>query len=140
MSPARLVPNSTVAPGQLGPPTLHAREGRRPDRPRCLSSQHLSSGEAAKLRGLCAWLDSSLSGCALRGALYALTARQYWDTDTKVEPGDTLDICLRYLRAAAMAIPHRSFSPPRTHSEARSSIHGCPGEWIEGSHRGIAGD
>ena len=44
-----------------------------------LGSGRLSSDEAAKLRGLCTWLDSSLSGCALRGALYASTARQYWD-------------------------------------------------------------
>ena len=75
-----------------------------------LASKHLSSGEAAKLRGLCTWLDSSLSGRALRGAMYALTARQYWDHSTLIEPGSTLHICLQYLKAATLAIPDRSLS------------------------------
>ena len=74
------------------------------------SSRRLSSGEASKLRGLCTWLDSSLPGRALHGALYALTARHYWGTNTKVEPGDTLEISPQHLRAAARAVPGRSLA------------------------------
>ena len=91
-------------------PRLSTREKVADIIDHALASKHLSSGEAAKLRGLCTWLDSSLSGRALRGAMYALTARQYWDHSTLIEPGSTLHICLQCLKAATLAIPDRSLS------------------------------
>ena len=83
----------------LWAPRLSIREQVTDFIDRALRSKHLSPGEAATLRGLCAWLDSSFSGRALRGALYAL-----WE------------IALQYLRAVTGAVPDRSlvlFEPPK---------------------------
>eukprot|EP00973_Karenia_brevis_P068660 9546748-Karenia_brevis.AAC.1 len=41
---------------------------------------------AAKLRGMLNALDLGLMGKSLRGALCALTARQYWEKSTKISP------------------------------------------------------
>ena len=65
----------------------------------------LSSGEAAKLRGIATWLDSGLAGRCCRGAMTALTARQYWEEETWLT--DNLHQCLLYLLAAARCAPDR---------------------------------
>ena len=86
-------------------------------RQKCLKliNEHLASGvmgsaAASKLRGVTQWVDRNLMGRPCRGALCALTARQYFEK----EPGDAitpwLRKCLHYLAAAIINTPDRSIS------------------------------
>ena len=68
--------------------------------------QQLSSGAAAKLRGVANWLDTGLAGRCCRGALTALTARQYWERATHLT--QNMSDSLTYLLAAARCAPARS--------------------------------
>ena len=70
-----------------------------------ISCGRLSSGRAAKLRGVAMWIDTGLSGRCCRGAMSALVARQYYDDATDVD-GNLL-LSLRYIAAAAAAQPDR---------------------------------
>eukprot|EP00973_Karenia_brevis_P078474 10895775-Karenia_brevis.AAC.1 len=49
-----------------------------------IHNDYLSSSMAAKLRGMLNALDLGLMGKSLRGALIALTARQYWEKSTQI--------------------------------------------------------
>eukprot|EP00973_Karenia_brevis_P089112 12358169-Karenia_brevis.AAC.1 len=49
-----------------------------------IDKNFLSSAMAAKLRGMLNALDLGLMGKSLRGALCALTARQYWEKSTEI--------------------------------------------------------
>ncbi|CAK0873242.1 unnamed protein product, partial [Prorocentrum cordatum] len=72
-----------------------------------IRTQRLSSGQAAKLRGFASWMDSSLAGRCMRGAMHAFIARQYWDGDERVQPGSVLHEALMYVAAAAVHMPDR---------------------------------
>ena len=56
-----------------------------------LSSRKLTSGAAAKTRGIATWLDTGLAGRCCRGAMCALTARQYWEKSEAF-----ITICTKY--------------------------------------------
>ena len=68
----------------------------------------LSHGQASKLRGKAMWLDTAITGRSCRGALAAITARQYWEGDASVT--SNLDAALEYLQLAAEAMPDRLVS------------------------------
>jgi len=62
-------------------------------------ADRLTSGAAAKMRGIATWLDTGLQGRCCRGALSALVARQYWELTTDIT--ENLSLCMAYLAAAA---------------------------------------
>eukprot|EP00973_Karenia_brevis_P002017 275511-Karenia_brevis.AAC.1 len=68
------------------------------------ATQKLTSGEAAKLRGKLGALDCSLFGRILRGALVALSARQYWES---TELHQTLLDALAYIKSVVQWQPPR---------------------------------
>jgi len=76
----------------------------------------LTSGEASKLRGRAMWLDTGLSGRLCRGALSALSARQYYED--RVEVTQILDSALNLLQVTAaeannrILFAHRPSRPP----------------------------
>ena len=57
----------------------------------------MSSGEASHLRGILQWIHTGVSGRPIRGALTALTARQYYEQVTN-------DVLTRKLREALVYI------------------------------------
>lgn len=67
----------------------------------------LTSGDAAKLRGLVQWVDSELLGRPCRGALSALVARQYYEQGAYVHDG--LFASLQYLVATMTTCASRSY-------------------------------
>ena len=73
---------------------------------KALRENVMSSGAAAKVRGIGTWLDTGMAGRCCRGAMAALTARQHWEKDTRVT--DNLRDCLRYLLAAVRQAPDRT--------------------------------
>ena len=66
----------------------------------------LGSGRASKLRGKFTWLDTGLLGRVCRGALAALTARQYYEHSEEVH--ENLLASLLFLEAAAAYHPERA--------------------------------
>ena len=80
-----------------------------------LKSGRLTSGTAAKMRGIATWLDTGMAGRPCRGALTALTARQYWESREDIT--ENLELCLRYLRAAAAKAPDRALPIRRVPKE-----------------------
>ena len=62
-----------------------------------LAVRSLSAAEASKLRGMVQWLDMELLGRPCRGAMGALIARQYYESDPLVH--ERLAMSLKYLRA-----------------------------------------
>ena len=73
-----------------------------------LTALRLSSGQAAKIRGLASWLDASLAGRCMRGAMHAYIARQYWDQGEQVVRGSSLYEALLYTIAVARNLLDRS--------------------------------
>ncbi|CAK0796506.1 unnamed protein product [Prorocentrum cordatum] len=71
-------------------------------------SARITSGQAAKLRGYAAWLDSSLAGRCMRGAMRALIARQHWGKGERVVPDSVLHRALLHIAAAATHVPDRA--------------------------------
>jgi hypothetical protein len=71
-----------------------------------LQEGRLTAGTAAKMRGIGTWLDTGLAGRCCRGAMTALTARQYWEHGEGMT--QNLEECLRYLLAAVRLAPDRA--------------------------------
>ena len=74
-----------------------------------LRSHSLISGEASKLRVVLSWLEGTLSGKPLSGAMSALIARQCWDTDHQLTV--SLEKSLEILQLAFRRVPPMYFSP-----------------------------
>ena len=77
-----------------------------------LIASHQESGkmtpaEASKLRGLLSWVDRGVTGRALRGALTALSARQYWDHPNGHALTPALYSALEYARLVLEVVPPR---------------------------------
>ena len=71
-----------------------------------LASRRITSGEAAKLRGLLNWLEMSVLGRPLTAAFSALIARQYAQKTASDLP-HALELSLRYLLLALHTLPDR---------------------------------
>ena len=89
---------------------MHTRERLVEMCTAAIQSRRLSSGTAAKMRGLATWMDAALAGRCLRAAGHALTARQYWDQCEEVTEGSNLWESLLYIAAAAQWMPDRCIS------------------------------
>ena len=83
-------------------PKLGARERLTELCAQAIAQRSLTPGAAAKMRGLASWIDSSLCGRCLRGAMSALIARQYWEPCEEVADGSNLHEALLYIIAAAV--------------------------------------
>ena len=67
----------------------------------------MTPAEASKLRGLLSWVDRGVTGRALRGALTALSARQYWDHPNGHALTPALYSALEYARLVLEVVPPR---------------------------------
>ena len=70
-----------------------------------LSTCKVTSGQAAKARGLLNWLEMSMLGRPLTAAFSGFIARQYFDTTESLTP--ELALCLQYLQLALSILPSR---------------------------------
>ena len=71
------------------------------------SSGNMTPAEASKLRGLLSWVDKGVTGRALRGALTALVARQYWEKVPGNRLTSSLLLALEYAYAVLYILPPR---------------------------------
>jgi len=113
-------------------PKLHTRERLIEMCRAALASDTLTSGEAAKIRGLAMWLDNALEGRSLRGAMHGLTASQYWHNGVRVGKNSNLGEALKYIIAAARKMADRSVSligpvqpPVCIYTDASADSGGC---------------
>ena len=67
----------------------------------------MTPAQASKLRGLLTWADRGFTGRPCRGALVALTARQYWERAAGHVVTPKFAEALRYLRGALRFFPPR---------------------------------
>ena len=74
---------------------VHVRSGR------------MTPAEASKLRGLLSWVHRGVTGRPLRGALTALSARQYWEDRAGHALSDNLKVALEYIQLALGVLPPR---------------------------------
>ena len=77
-----------------------------------LLHEHLTSGsitptQASKLRGLLVWVDKGITGRPLRGAMTAITARQYWERKPGHALTEPLETALRYAAEVLLILPPR---------------------------------
>ena len=70
-----------------------------------LSTCKVTSGQAAKARGLLNWLEMSMLGRPLTAAFSGLIARQYYEASASLTPA--LALCVQYLQLALSILPSR---------------------------------
>eukprot|EP00438_Fugacium_kawagutii_P015703 Skav235326 [mRNA] locus=scaffold520:575870:577966:+ [translate_table: standard] len=71
-----------------------------------MSASRVTSGQAAKVRGLLNWLEMSMLGRPLTAAFSGLIARQYFDTSDVLTA--ELALCIQYLQLAVSVLPSRT--------------------------------
>ena len=72
-----------------------------------IAAYKLTPAEASKLRGLLQWADRGLTGRPCRGALTALTARQYYEKVRGHSLTPKLEEALGFLQTALQVMPDR---------------------------------
>eukprot|EP00435_Cladocopium_sp_Y103_P062494 s445_g24.t1 len=104
-----------------------------------ISTRRVTSGQAAKARGLLNWLEMSMLGRPLTAAFSGLIARQYFDRTEALNP--ELEMCAQYLQLALTVLPSRTVdiflhpqSPVIIYTEASTDAPtpsgSCLGIWI----------